>query len=570
MNTRPPIVKGRRASLLARLIANGIVQAAIMVGTALLVKSVFDHFMKPAGVEAPPAGLGLYVAGFAAAALMLAALRMLERVDSERLGQDYTHEVRVGLFQHLGDLSPRLLQQRSRGGVLLRFVGDLTALKQWVSQGLARLTVAGVTTLGTVAALAFINVELALLVGIALAAGGVAVLALGGWLQKEVRDVRQRRARLAGNVNEKIATLGVIQVHGQLERECRRVERQSGRLMTAMINRAKAVGAMRAVIELTTGLASAGALLLGAVLVGAGQATPGTVVAAMSVVGLLVPALRDLGRVQEFWQGALVAWEKIDDFLALPSEMKEVASAPRLTAGPGRLEFAEVNVAGAIDGFSAVAEAGQRIAIVGPNGAGKSTLLALAARLVAPDAGRVLLDGQDIGRLGVDSLRREVGVVSRDLPLLRGTVDRNLRYRWPEAPDEDLARVRTLCGIDELLAELPEGGESRVTEDGSNLSLGQRQRLALARALLGDPRLLLLDEVDANLDPRAGAVLQRILREYPGTLVMASHRLDWVAMADRVWHVADGTLLESGTPEQLLRGDGPTARLFQRPSVVGS
>lgn len=568
MNTRPPIVKGRCAGLLVRLIANGIFQSAIMVGTAVLMKSVFDHFMGPA--RAPAADLGLYAAGFAAAALVLAALRMLERVDAERLGQEYTHEVRMGLFQHLGDLSPRLLQRRSRGGVLLRFVGDLTALKQWVSQGLARLMVAGVTTFGTVAALAFINVELALLVGAALTAGTVAVLALGGWLQKEVRDVRRRRARLAGNVNEKIAMLGVIQVHGQLQRERCRVERQSGRLMKAMINRAKAIGALRGVIELTTGMASAGAVLLGAVLVGAGRATPGTVVAAMSVVGLLVPALRDLGRVQEFWQGVLVAWEKIDDFLALPSEMKEIASAPRLAAGPGRLEFADVSVKGALYGFSAAAEAGQRVAIVGPNGAGKSTLLALAARLVAPDAGRVLLDGQDIGRLGVDSLRREVGVVSRDLPLLRGTVDRNLRYRWPEAPEEALAWVRALCGIDELLAELPEGGESRVTEDGANLSLGQRQRLALARALLGGPRLLLLDEIDANLDPRAGAVLQRILREYPSTLLMVSHRLDWVAMADCVWHVGKGTLLESGTPEQLLRGDGPTARLFQRPSVVAS
>lgn len=569
MKTRPAILKGRRVGLLARLVANGISQAAVMVGTAWLVKSVFDRFMGSAG-PGTDMELGLYAAGFAAAALLLALLRMLERVDAERLGQEYTHDVRVGLFRHMGSMSPRLLQRRSRGAVLLRFVGDMAALKQWVSQGLARLTVASVTTVGTVAALAFVNLWLALMVGVALAAGAVAVFALGDWLQREVREVRRRRARLAGNISEQIAALGVIQVHGQLDHEQRRVDRQSRRLMTAMIDRAKAIGATRGVVEFTAGVASAGALLLGALLVGAGQASPGTVVAAMGVVGLLTPALRDLGRVQEFWQGAVVAWEKIDDFLALPGPMEEVGSSPSLVAGPGRLEFIDASVTGSLHGFSAVAEARQRIAVVGPNGAGKSTLLALAARLVAPDAGCIRLDGQDIGHISVDSLRREVGVVSPDLPLLRGSVDRNLRYRWPEAPEDALAEVQALCGLDEILAELPEGVKSRVTENGGNLSLGQRQRLALARALLGTPRLLLLDEIDANLDLRAGAVLQRILREYPGTILMASHRLDWVAIADCVWHVRSGALVESGTPSLLLRGDGPTARLFQRPHIVGN
>ena len=572
MKTCPAIIKGRRIGLLVRLIANGAAQSAILIGIAILMKSVFDRFMEPA---APTAKMGavsleMYAAAFAAAAVGIAALRMLERVDAERMGQDYTHEVRVGLFHHMGQVSPRLLQQRSRGAVLLRFVGDLTALKQWVSQGLARLTVAGLTTVGTVTALAFINTPLALLTAAVLAAGAMTVLVLGSWLQKTVRDVRRRRARLAGNVSEKIAALGVMQVHGQLEFEQRRVERQSQRLMTAMIKRAKAIGAMRGVIELTTALATAGTLLLGAVLVGADQATPGTVVGAMSVIGLLVPALRDLGRVQEFWQGAVVAWEKIEDFLAVPRHMEDMASVPRLAAGPGRLEFINVNVTSTLHSVSVVAEAGQRVLILGPNGAGKSTLLALAARLLEPDTGSIRLDGQDIGRISIDSLRREVGVVSPDLPLLRGTVDQNLRYRWPEAPKEVLARAWALCGIEEILADLPNGVESRITEGGTNLSLGQRQRLVLARALLGDPRLLLLDEVDANLDPQAGAVLQRILREYPGTLLMASHRLDWATMVDSVWYMQNGTLLESGTPEHVLRNVAPAARLFQRLHLIGS
>lgn len=570
MRTR--LIRGRRLGLLVRLIVNGAAQSVIMVGIAVLTKSVFDHFMKPAAPEGETGtvSLGIYAAAFATAALAIAALRVLERVDAERMGQDYTHEVRVELFHHMGQISPRLLQQRSRGGVLLRFIGDLTALKQWVSQGLARLTVAGLTTVGTVTALAFINTPLALLTAAVLATGTIIMLVLGAWLQKAVREVRRRRARLAGNVSEKIAALGVIQVHGQLELEQRHMERQSQRLMTAMINRAKAIGAMHGVVEFTTALASAGTLLLGAVLVEAGQATAGTVVGAMSVIALLVPALRDLGRVQEFWQGAVVAWEKIHDFLAIPRDMEEVAAAPRLTPGPGRLEFIDINVAKTLRDVNAIAESGQRVLIIGPNGAGKSTLLALAARLIAPDAGSVRLDGQHIDRISIDSLRRAVGVVSPDLPLLRGTVEHNLRYRWPEAPNEALARVWALCGLDELLADLPNGLESRVTEGGANLSLGQRQRLALARALLGDPRLLLLDEVDANLDPRANLVLQRILREYPGTLLMASHRLDWAAMVDRVWYMQSGTLLESGTPEQVLHNHAPATRTFPRCRLIGN
>ncbi len=570
MKQIPKILGAGRKWLMARLVVNGLAQAGVMIATAWLVKLIFDDFITPAAAApAISTMLAWYGAGLAAAAVAIALLRMVEHVDAERMGQEYTHEVRSGLFDHMSQLSPRTLQRRSRGGVMLRFIGDLTALKQWVSLGVARLTVAAVTSIATLAILASINAMLALVVGAALAVGAVVAYGMGGWLQRAVREARRRRVYLAANVSEKIAALAVVQAFGQTRRERRHLRRQSERLMAAMVGRARAVGAFRGMVEAIAAAASGGALMVGALLVAAADATPGTVVAAMSIVGLLLPALRDLGRVQEYWHGAVVSREKINDFLAMPAMGNLAQEARPLAPGLGALAFDDVSVAGSLSHFSASAAAGQVVALVGPNGAGKSTLLALAARLLDPDEGTVRLDGQAIAAVTLESLRRAVGVMTPDLPLLRGTIERNLHYRWPDAPAEALARAATLCGIDEMLATLPQGAQTRLSEEGGNLSLGQRQRLGLARAILGEPRLLLLDEVDANLDPGAAVVLRRILTDYPGTVLLVTHRLDWVRLADLVWHVEKGVLVESGAPAALLAADGPTARLFQRPRAVG-
>lgn len=567
MNRLPSILGPGRTGLFARLVANGMAQAGAMIVTAWLVKVIFDSFITPSG-SGLAVSLPWYAVGLFISAVAIAVLRMWERADAERMGQHYTHEVRVGLFAHMSDVSPRLLQRRSQGSVMLRFIGDLTALKQWVSLGVARLTVAGLTTFLTLAVLAVISLELAFVVGLALTLGAMTVFSLGGWLQNTVREARRRRARLAANVNEKIAALAVLQVFGQARRERRRVKRQSQRLMNAMVGRARAIGVFRGVIEFTAALASGSALLIGSVLVSRGQVTPGTVVAAMSIVGLLLPALRDLGRVQEYWHGAVVSREKISDFIALPRMQAALPLLDQLTEGPGRLEFHNVSVAESLTNFTAGVDAGQRVALVGPNGAGKSTLLSLAARLHEPDAGSICVDGQDLVLVDDESLRRAVGVMTPDLPLLRGSVERNLCYRLPKASDEAKARARALCGIDEMLANLPEGINTRVREGGVNLSLGQRQRIGLARAVLGEPRILLLDEVDANLDPCAAMALRRILAEYPGTILLVTHRLDWVKLTDQVWHIEQGCLVETGSPAALLNGGSATAQLFQRPKVV--
>ena len=304
-------------------------------------------------------------------------------------------------------------------------------------------------------------------------------------------------------------------------------------------------------------------LLVGAIEVSAGRATPGAVVAALIIVGILLPQLRDLGRVQAYWHGATLSLRKIGEFLAIPSPfMTDQPTAPPLIPGPGRLEFRHVSIPDALQDISAIAAPRSVVAIVGPNGSGKSTLLALAARLLDPVAGTVELDGQVLAAHSLASVRRAIGIVGPDLPLLRGTIAKNLHYRWPGAPESEIRRVLALCELDEFLKSLPLGAQTRIAEGGFGISVGQRQRIALARALVGDPQLLLLDEADATLDYRATQVIDRLLARHRGTALIVTHRRERVFSADAVWYLEDGRLLEAGPPQTVMAADGPTARLF--------
>ena len=543
----PPIIKEVRISIFVRLLVNGLAQAFVTIATILLIRLAFDHLITTS--QAGELNLTLRIgSGLIVTAVCIGWLRMMERVDAERMGQSYIHQVRLTLFKHLSTLAPRALQRRSRGAIVLRFIGDLGALRRWVSLGLVRVSVAGVTTFSALLALSAINWRLSLLVAAVLGLGALYALRLGRYMRETVKESRRRRSYLAANVNEKVATMAVVQVFGQSDREQRRIKRQSRRLRDALVARANKIGLMRGITQSVTALASGAALLLGAREVASGRATPGTVVAAMTIVGLLVPALRDLGRVYEYWQEAEVSSKKLTDFLETPSLVQEAPDAPDLKHGPGRLQFDRVSLSTTIRDVSVVAEPGKLIAVTGPNGAGKSTLISLTARLIDPDEGRILLDGKDLAEHSLSSVRRAISMVSPDLPLLRGTIKKNLLYRWPKAPAEEINRVKALCGIDEVLAELPKGDQTRVSEEGGNLSLGQRQRIALARALLGNPSVLLLDEADVHLDLEAGIALKRILDEYTGTVLWVTHSPDSVAIADVVWRIENGHLVEVSGP----------------------
>ncbi|MBP6354445.1 MAG: ABC transporter ATP-binding protein [Nitrosomonas sp.] len=557
----PLILHGYRRTLFVRLVSNGLAQAALAIGTAWLVKEIFDGFLTP---EHPAIDMRVIalVMGLVVTAACIGWLRMRERIDAEYMGQHYASEVRILLYDCLSSLTPRTLQKRSRGGVSLRFVGDMTSLRRWVSMGLARVTVAGVSTVSALLILGVINWQLTLTVTVSLVLGAWVTYLFGKRMRAAALESRRRLANLAANVNEKVTSIAVVQVFGQVDREREHIIRQGKYLQDSMVARARVAGQILGVTEFSVAMTSATTLLAGVFAVAAGTASVGSVIAAISIVGILLPPLRDLGRVQEYWHGACIAREKIKEFLDSPSLVTQVTNAPDLTVREGCLEFNAVSVTGGLNQFSGTIEPGAVVAVVGPNGAGKSTLLALAARLIDPQTGKVLLDGQNLAEHSLDSVRHAIGMASPDLPLLRGTIERNLRYRWRNAPNKEVARVRALCGINELLAQFPDGIKTRVTEGGLSMSVGQRQRIALARALLGNPALLLLDEVDANLDSEANKVIDRVLAEHQGTVLMVTHHLNHIMAADVIWYLEAGRLLEVGSPAELLSGSGPTARFF--------
>jgi ABC-type multidrug transport system fused ATPase/permease subunit len=481
-------------------------------------------------------------AALAALVLILGWLRVLSQRHAEELGQDYVHRVRLRLFRHLCTLSYRTHQKRSQGATLLRFIGDLSALRQWISLGLARLCVAAITALGTLLALVWVSPTLALAVAIVLIAGAIATMLLGKPLHVSVLESRRQRARLANQVSEKTGNIEVIQAHGQEKRERLVINRYSKRLKTAMIARAVSMGHLRAATQVTAMLSIACAVVLGSFGVAAGMMRASEIVAAMAVVGMLIPPIRDLGRVYEYWRRASVSIDKLENFLSTKPEVIDAKGAEPLRIETGDIELRDLSVEGVLDNVSASIPGGAVVALLGANGSGKSTLLGLIGRQINTEAGSVLIDGQDVRGVTLKSMRQCVSILGPDLPLMRGSFRRNLCYREPNAPEEMQWAALRMAGAEELVSALPKGLDTRLSSRGANLSVGQRQRIALARAVLGQPPILLLDEVDANLDDEAKDLFCRMIRNYPGTVVMATHDAHLASLADITWMLADNKL----------------------------
>ncbi len=546
----PSIFSGTRRWLLLRLILNGFTQAAMIICSMLLVKYSFNVLFNP---EFSDAEIHLFdfdevwqIAFFAAGLLgstgLTAWLRFVERVDAERLGQEYIHRIRLTIFNRMLFFSSRAFSNRSTGTSMLRFVGDLSAIRRWVCFGLARIVVSAIVAFISIGVLGYLDLYLAICSAVILSLGMVWNLKLGPRMRQVLLESRRVRGRLAGNINEKIRSIAVIQAFNQQKKERSLFNKHSRQLREVMIHRARATSRMRIVNEGAAALSMAAILSVGSLEVFRNMTSTGNVVAALVVISFLSNAFRDFGRINEYLQAYRVSRQKIIEFMQTKRLLGRSARLPSLQIQNGTIELQDVHLQGVLEGISAVVPGGARLAILGDNGSGKSTLLQLIARLIDPSKGKILIDGQDIGQCNLTSVRNAIGIVSPDLPLLKGSVRKNLRYRKPDVPEKEIAQLKQLCQIDELLSQLSRGEDFRIQEGGKNLSLGQRHKLSIIRALVGQPAILIVDEIDANLDEQTVQFFETVIRDFAGTVLMVSRSPDRLALADIYWRLEAGKL----------------------------
>ncbi|MEM8626495.1 MAG: ABC transporter ATP-binding protein, partial [Pseudomonadota bacterium] len=504
MSAMPRVFDQGRTRGMAIIIALALGQAASTGIAAFATRDVFAAF-RDTGAGIPILALGLV----AASGLAIAAMRYRERLAAERVGQDYVAALRVRLFQHLAQVSARDIARRRDGALSLRFVGDLSAVRNWVSLGLTRTISSLIVLPLATLALFLLNPHLGVAAAVPIAVGMLAMVLTGPRLGPAHRKLRSRRARLAADMSERVPHAPELRLLGRVKTETRHIIKRTETLIEAALERARGAALLRAIPDAVASVAAA-SIFVTAFASGAAAADAA---GSLAAVGLMIQPLRDLAGVWDRHRAWTAARDKCLTLLSVPKLKTRIGSSGGgLENKPQSLSFRNVR-AGNLSPFSAVASAGRKIAIVGPNGAGKSTLLSLAAGLERPEHGTVLLGNRKTVELTTAERRELIAYVGKRSPILAGSLRRALTMgACAERDDETILECAEEFGLGAVIERL--GGLSgKVSEAGRNLSAGEVRRVLLTRAALSGSSLLLLDEPDDALDQDGSALVQRLVLE---------------------------------------------------------
>lgn len=497
-----------------------------------------------------------------AAATAHSVLKGLEFAVPEAIGFRAVSRLRMSLHKHMSGMSARQIQHRSRGSLILRLTGDLTMLRTWLSRGLGRGIIAGISMMACIIIVGTISPKLAGVITICVFSGIIVSFAIGRRLQKVTARVRRKRSLLTSNIDEQVHGLATIQTSGRFNGELSRLARQSESLTASLVREARLRGWLRSTASASGWLAMCGIIGLGGFDIANGALDLSSVMVAIVATRLLQGYVSTLGLVYDYWCRAEVSRRKLEDFLNSSSQLLADPALEPLRHNRAPIRFESLSVDGALQDITALVPAGWHVAIVGPSGSGKTTLLHAIARMVQPQKGSVFIGDQDLASCQIASVFRKIGLVSPDLPLLRGTIRRNLCYRKPAAGDAEMSALLTRCGLKPLVDSFSDGLDHWITEEGRNISAGERQRLALARAMMGSPPILLLDEPIALLDRKNRQIFRRIIAQYAGTILHVTEDPDDIAIADLVWTMENGRLVSTETSQSYLN------RMRRQPDAI--